>query len=411
MGKQKLTKQIVNDRITDRGLTLIGDYVNKDTKTTFRCSHGHEWDASPGSVMGGRGCPHCGGSMKLTPAVINERLAPLGIILIGDYVNKDTKTTFRCSYGHEWVTTVKSAVDRGCPICHQQTKRVAANRLGIDEAKKRLSASGMELIGDYTLVTEPVTMKCEQGHETTSSLIAWKGRITDDNPNGCVTCNRQTSRKLFGDLIRDRLKTDRDIEMGEYLGGGVLTTFKSNVCGHTWEAKPVNVDWHGSDCSICYGTPKSSKEEVNEAIKDRGLELIGEYVSKDAHSLFKCKCGYEWMASPGAIKNNGRGCPVCCHFGFNPLSVAWLYIFERDGYIKYGITNDLKRRLSTHLVGGEYRLLFTKEYQLGEDAKLLEQKIKKTLGGRYATKEQCPDGYTETLPISRLDEVLSMINT
>jgi hypothetical protein len=37
--------------------------------------------------------------------------------------------------------------------------------------------------------------------------------------------------------------------------------------------------------------------------------------------------------------------------------------------------------------------------------------IKQKYGGNFATKEQCPDGYTETLPISLLEELISNSST
>ena len=68
----RLTKEQVNDRIVDRGLVLIGDYINAATKTTFRCDKGHEWEASPDNVMNaGTGCPICAGNTLLTKEEVN----------------------------------------------------------------------------------------------------------------------------------------------------------------------------------------------------------------------------------------------------------------------------------------------------------------------------------------------------
>ena len=43
---------------------------------------------------------------------------------------------------------------------------------------------------------------------------------------------------------------------------------------------------------------------------------------------------------------------------------------------------------------------------MGQLALDWENHIKRVYGGRYATKEQCPDGYTETLPIELLENLI-----
>jgi hypothetical protein len=53
----KLTKEIVNERIYERGISLIGEFTYSRIKSLFKCSHDHEWFATPDSVMRSNGCP------------------------------------------------------------------------------------------------------------------------------------------------------------------------------------------------------------------------------------------------------------------------------------------------------------------------------------------------------------------
>ena len=48
-----------NDRIKDRGIVIVGDYVNVTTRTTFECSKGHQWNTSAAHILGGKSCPSC----------------------------------------------------------------------------------------------------------------------------------------------------------------------------------------------------------------------------------------------------------------------------------------------------------------------------------------------------------------
>jgi len=53
-----------------------------------------------------------------------------------------------------------------------------------------------------------------------------------------------------------------------------------------------------------------NKEIVNERIKTKGIELIGEFKTTNTLSLFKCSNGHNWLARPYNIMS-GRGCPEC----------------------------------------------------------------------------------------------------
>ena len=112
---KKLTKESVNERIADRGIAMVGEYVHSQTKAIFQCAEGHQWDALPHSVMGGKGCPRC---FKLTPEIVNARIADRGLVMIGELVNVSTKATFRCVEGHQWDAKPSSVMDKsGCPHC------------------------------------------------------------------------------------------------------------------------------------------------------------------------------------------------------------------------------------------------------------------------------------------------------
>jgi hypothetical protein len=71
----KLKLEVVNARLNKRGFTLIDEYINANTHTTFRCSKGHVWSAQPKNIINqGFGCPHCAGNIKLTKEDIEKRL-------------------------------------------------------------------------------------------------------------------------------------------------------------------------------------------------------------------------------------------------------------------------------------------------------------------------------------------------
>jgi len=158
---RKLTSEVVNKRIASRGIRLIGDYVGSKTKTNFECSEGHQWEAEPDSVMSGCGCPQCVGCSPLSKVIVNERIASRGIRLIGDYVDTQTKTTFECREGHQWDSAPSSVMrmERGCPHCSGRAT------LSKDVVNKRIASRGIRLIGDYVDTQTKTTFECREGHQ------------------------------------------------------------------------------------------------------------------------------------------------------------------------------------------------------------------------------------------------------
>ena len=277
MGRSKLTKDIINSRISNRSIFLIGDYTNVNTKVDFCCDSGHVWQSTPQNIMNGNGCPKCAGLSPLSKDVVNERIQDRGIVLIGDYVSALTKSEFRCELNH------------------------------------------------------------------------------------------------------------------------------------VWKAKPSAI-MGGAGCPVCAGLSPLSNGMVNERLtnNDRGIKLIGDYINSRTKTLFECHLGHRWNSTTNNVLK-GSSCPKCSVGGFTVMKSAWIYVLVFNDYIKYGITNNLKRRLAEHKKSGDYVIATTKLYKNGDDALRWEQNIKIIFGGKFVTKDICPSGYTETLSITKLNDLLGTI--
>jgi hypothetical protein len=218
---------------------------------------------------------------------------------------------------------------------------------------------------------------------------------------------------LSKDIVNKRIH-ERSIELvGEYINKDKKTTFRGLACGHEWEARPNDVMVKKSGCPHCSKNAKLSKDIVNERIHGREIEMIGEYVNKSTKSLFRhLICGNNWEATPGNIMK-GNGCPLCVTHGFDASKPAYIYVMKCSEYLKYGITNNLKRRLASHRFYDDFKIVYSKLYDDSSIAIQLENTIKETLGGRYVTKDRLPNGFTETLPAHLLPNLLAIteINT
>lgn len=146
--------------------TLVGEYVSMRTRTTFRHDAcGFEWITSPyGLLASKRGCPKCSKRIRYTEETIRERLYELvgdEYTMLGTYVNIDTKTKMRhnkCQY--EWDVELNSFFGAGnrCPKC--------AGNLLYDTARykdkiRSLVGDEYTVLGEYVSNKIKVTTKHE----------------------------------------------------------------------------------------------------------------------------------------------------------------------------------------------------------------------------------------------------------
>jgi hypothetical protein len=130
---KKLTIEEMHELVKNRnGKCLSKVYINANTKLTWKCEKGHEWNATPGHVRSGKWCPVCAG---IIPSTIEEMkdiaLERGGKCLSEEYINAHIPLRWRCSEGHEWEATSNN-IKKGtwCPICaRMKRKRKTPNTL------------------------------------------------------------------------------------------------------------------------------------------------------------------------------------------------------------------------------------------------------------------------------------------
>jgi hypothetical protein len=279
------------------------------------------------------------------------------------------------------------------------------------------------------------------------------------------------SKKVTKEIVNSKLAdSNRDVRLlGEYKGAKVKTTFTHQICGNIWSTTP-NTVLNGSGCPKCAKNIPLTVAEVNRRIKNRGLMLVadhitnnrtkttvrhscgyewntqpavlllghgcprcanrphlttheisdrlfkkeivmlGEYTNAHNKTLFKhTRCGYEWLSSPSTLLTGNGSCPKCAKYGFNPSLSGYGYVLVFDEFMKYGITNTLEQRLKQHARTGRFDVLGERLFLTGSQAKEWEDAVKTNFGGNYATKSQCPSGFTETLPAAMAPEVVSLL--
>lgn len=117
---KKLTIQAMRQLAENHGGKCLSDvYVGSESKLSWRCAKGHEWMAVHSHVRNGSWCPFCAGKAKLTIQHMHRLAETRGGRCVSDvYVSALSKLTWECAKGHRWMATPNN-IQQGtwCPKC------------------------------------------------------------------------------------------------------------------------------------------------------------------------------------------------------------------------------------------------------------------------------------------------------
>ena len=121
----------------NNGLTPMDVAPNSNKKTWWKCSKGHEWQATIASRHSGSGCPYCAGRYAVkgesdlytvNPILANEwnyekndGLTPEDVL-----PNSNKKVWWKCGQGHEWQAKIQVRTKGSvCPQCAREKRKGA----------------------------------------------------------------------------------------------------------------------------------------------------------------------------------------------------------------------------------------------------------------------------------------------
>lgn len=149
------------------GIEWLGPVVsNNKAKTNWRCSNGHIWQAPYSSIQQGNNCYHCQKNTRKFTQDYQDIALARGFEWLGPVVvDTQTKTCWKCSKKHIWEATYsKIKSGRGCPYC---AKRVPKTK---SDYKKLAKERGFKWVGSETVNTRtPTFWKCPLGHKWAAS--------------------------------------------------------------------------------------------------------------------------------------------------------------------------------------------------------------------------------------------------
>ena len=190
----------------NNGLTPIDVKPNSNKQVWWKCSKGHEWQATINSRNAGCDCPICSNKKILkgyndlqtvNPALAkewnyekNNGLTPAEVS-----PNSGKKVWWKCQRGHEWQATITSR-NSGCecPYCSGRLVIKGENDLQTVNPTLAKEWNYEKNIGLTPIDVKPnsdkkVWWKCQRGHE-------WQTRISHRNAgSGCPICRKNKKQE------------------------------------------------------------------------------------------------------------------------------------------------------------------------------------------------------------------------
>jgi hypothetical protein len=176
-GQAPLSKEIINKKLANRGIIMLGEYKNVDTKTLFKCTEGHTWETTPYHVTRKprpTGCPYCSNMAPLSTAIINDRIKDRGYMLLDEFKTNHIKVRFQCREGHTWKAKPNNILNgRGCPECAPRTSDNDVFYLWVANSQKSVDLQVGEFLIKYGTTSE--RLKNNRIREVSSN---WKATQT-----------------------------------------------------------------------------------------------------------------------------------------------------------------------------------------------------------------------------------------
>ena len=258
--------------------------------------------------------------------------------------------------------------------------------------------------------------KCGQGH-------SWKATIKNFNKHlKCPFCNKLKFRVEHTSDNCKLLLNERGFTLIGEMGPRIDSEVQL-ICpfGHIFTGNIMRIlRYPKYKCWECSGKKRLTIDDMNNRLRDRNILMLEKGKNVSHKAKFKClTCNHIWNTKPDCVLNSLSGCPGCSVTGFNDSKPGKLYIniINIDGreILKIGITNgDASKRSKFHVrhtcLSFHHHCIY--EYHKGSIIRELESRLKIDFNSRrkVLTKQQLPDGYTETFDISILYEVQKYIN-
>ena len=309
-------------------VTVVGAYVNEDTKVACACERGHRWDAEPRNLLRGAGCKRCaderrglGRRIPHDEFVARVRELSPELEVLGRYEGSDERVAVRCAAcGRSWEPYAGHLLaGHGCPCqAHVQTSFaeqyvLLALRASLGEGA--VLSRDTEAIGAELDVYVPSRrLAAEVGswpwHKQSLARDAGKRALAEAAGIDLVT--------VYTDCHEAEPPLDGCLCYAEDLGQArslpLLERLADDIVGRAG-GRPLSRDEHAAIAAAAHAaarraTPEEFAGRVREA-SGGTIEVVGTYTKSSEPVACRCAaCGHEWSPTANNLLRRLR-CPKC----------------------------------------------------------------------------------------------------
>lgn len=290
MPRRKTHEEFIKEAtpiIKDR-FEILETYVNNTTKLKCRClKDGYEWKTTPKAILIGKGCPKCGGTLKLSPEEFHQRMSNINsnIELLSSYIDMKHKVRCKCLVdGNEWEAFPENLLKgHGCHKC-SINKSIINLRKSHDDFISEIHkiSPTIKILNNY--IDNKTVMKCfceicgNEWETAASNLLARKGC-----PRCAIKKRAYIRRKTQEHFIKELEKVNPDIiVLGKYINSTTKILCKCKIDGYEWHALPLNL-LRGTGCPKCHLS--HGERLIRKILTDLNIDFKYQYRFDDCKNI------------------------------------------------------------------------------------------------------------------------------
>ena len=298
-------------------------------KVWWRCSEGHEWQATVANRNYENDCPICQNKKILVGyndlTTINPTLASEwnydknGILIPENFAESSGKKVWwKCKKGHEWQATIASRNSgRGCPVCNSERHTSFPEFALVYYLKKY----GMDVIHSYKdlgyeldvyIQSRKIAIEYDGSYwhkDKTKKELKKNARCKAD---GIILYRIRQGLPSLNDSSIDYLVQENqknlEIILTEVLSIIIETDVDVDLSRDSIEIENLR-EYTEKSNSILFSQPEIAKEWNYE--KNGNLKPEHVTANSTKNVWWKCQEGHEWQAAIGSRNSRGHRCPYC----------------------------------------------------------------------------------------------------
>jgi hypothetical protein len=305
----KLTIEDAHSLAKSKGLQFLSNqYHSWKINYLWRCSKGHEWITSYAGIVRGNKCTQCYKLKAKTIEDAQQLAESRGFKFLSTEVKGvNNKYNWECNKGHIWSARYDHIkAGSSCPECSGKKRKT------ITDAQNLAESRGFKFLsGEFKNIKTDHLWECQKGHQ-------WYAKYnTIQQGGGCQKC--------FFDISHSLNKVKKTIEDAQNLAENRGFKFLSNEfsgvttkyfweCskGHVWGGRFSSIQ-NGQGCPFCASVSPKSMDDVQNLAKIKGFKFLSkEYKNAHTKYLWGCSKGHKWISKYYNI-HSGYGCPDCAN--------------------------------------------------------------------------------------------------